>query len=185
MSLSLALTTCARHPLGLLIVAFCQSGIRRFWLKMPPSLVFFGRPMALPFVTQANSGPDETIGLSPHSLAFPHSLVYTLHERIHTHIEKSEDCMEEVRVQVHTCLTTLLAQSKISTVDVPFALEQAQVDPILPAQVVVATRLLRRYTRALEAYGLAVLDEQAMLNWALVQDDALSGEDLSAETLLA
>jgi hypothetical protein len=111
-------------------------------------------------------------------------MLYTLRKRIHTHFEKREDCMEEVRVQVHTCLRTLLAQGKVSAVDAPFALELAQVDPIRPAQVVVATRLLRRYTRALEAYSLAVLDEQTLLNWALVQDDVLSGEDLAAETLL-
>lgn len=93
--------------------------------------------------------------------------------------------MEEVRAQVHICLTTLLEQQRISTVDAPFALELAQVDPISPAQSLVAVRLLRRYATARAAYDLALPDEQAVLDWAMVHADTLGGDDLASEIALA
>lgn len=91
----------------------------------------------------------------------------------------------ETRVQVHTCLTTLLAQNKVSIVDVPFALELAKAGPYQPAQVIVATRLLRRYTVALAFYDLALPDEPTVLAWAMAQSDALDGDDLATEIALA
>jgi hypothetical protein len=84
----------------------------------------------------------------------------------------------ETRTQVHTCLTTLLAQEKVSIVDLPFALELAKAGPRPPAQVIVATRLLRCYTAALALYDLTAPDETTVLAWALAQPDALDGDDL-------
>lgn len=91
----------------------------------------------------------------------------------------------EIRTQVHTCLTTLLANRKVSIVDVPFALELAKDGPYQPGQVIVATRLLRRYTAALALYDLAVPDEPTMLAWAMTRRDALDGDDLATENALA
>ncbi len=91
----------------------------------------------------------------------------------------------EIRTQVHTCLTTLLANRKVSIVDVPFALELAKDGPYQPGQVIVAARLLRRYTAALALYDLAVPDESTMLAWAMMRRDLLDGDDLATENALA
>src|SRR6266446_6339078 len=81
--------------------------------------------------------------------------------------------MSDTRLHMHACLHVLAGRSDDATnsshvgfnrLDATFGCELAEKEHLSVAQVVVGTRLLRRYRRQLEALGMTVLDEEAIIS---------------------
>lgn len=100
----------------------------------------------------------------------------------------------DVRPQVQACLDALAGYSNDATnsdqvgfrrIDADFGRELATTQHLSPAQVVVATRVLNRYRRQLEALGMNPPDEAEATSWAVKQDEPISDEEIDLARDLA
>src|SRR6266487_1187386 len=97
---------------------------------------------------------------------------------------------QDIRVQVHTGLRALAERSPDATntdqvgfhrLDVTFGCELAETSHLSLVEVVVSARLLRRYRRQLHALGATLPDEEAIINWAIEQDELINEEEQAIE----
>jgi hypothetical protein len=100
----------------------------------------------------------------------------------------------DIRSRVHACLHALAKRNNDATnsshagfnrLDVAFGCELAEKEYLSLAEVVVGTRLLRRYRRQLEALGMAVPDEAKTISWAIERGEEISTEEIALTGELA
>lgn len=93
---------------------------------------------------------------------------------------------DDIRSQVHAWLRTLAENSTHATntdrtgfhrLDATFGCELAESSHLSLGEVVVASRLLRRYRRQEESLGMALPDETTVIQWAVEQDEVISTEE--------
>jgi hypothetical protein len=94
----------------------------------------------------------------------------------------------DIRSRVHACLQALARGNNDATnsshagfnrLDAAFGCELAEKEYLSLAEVVVGTRLLRRYRRQLEALGMAVPDEAKTISGAIEQGEGISAEEMA------
>jgi hypothetical protein len=100
----------------------------------------------------------------------------------------------DLRAQVHTGLRALAERSSdtpnadqagFHRLDATFGCELAATEQLDLGEVVVATRLLRRYRRQLEAIEVTLPDEAVIIDWAIEQDESISEEEQAMSLELA
>ncbi len=100
----------------------------------------------------------------------------------------------DIRSRMHACLHALSKRNNDATnsghtgfnrLDAAFGSELDEKEYLSLAEVVVGTRLLRRYRRQLEALGMTVPDEAMTISWAIEQGEGISTEEIALAFELA